>query len=406
MNILKYLERRLALPGDSETRRSQKAISIALLFLGGFISVMSVFTFLGQGLETAGRIYALWACFILSVGVLILAVPRLWLPAFSVALIAILPTTLGIHVYSGGFQGGMENIVVLMQTPIAASLFIGMRFTVVSMALYALTVIAATLLEPYAQSVAPEVALSSRMQAAAINLTMIGLMATAAGLYLVRQVDYFRKRADDLLLNVLPAPVVARLKESPETIAESHSAVSVLFADVVGSTPLFSQLEPAAAVEWLNQVFTMFDRLAAAHQLEKIRTIGDGYMVAAGAPIARSDHAQALAAFALEMVRGLEGMPAHGGERLAFRVGMHSGPVIGGVIGRARVHYDLWGDTVNVASRMESHGEAGKIQISRATYELIKDEFECVSRGLMPIKGKGEMETWFLVGRKDGIGAG
>ncbi len=175
----------------------------------------------------------------------------------------------------------------------------------------------------------------------------------------------------------------------------------MLFADIVGSTLLFSQLDPAEAVEWLNEIFTMFDQLVEKYGLEKIRTIGDSYMVAAGVPAPRADHAQAMALFALELVRRLEEVPPRHGQRLSFRIGINSGPLVAGVIGRSKFQYDLWGDTVNVASRMESHGLAGKIHITGATYELLKDDFECVRRGEVQIKGKGNMETWFVVGPKD-----
>ena len=196
------------------------------------------------------------------------------------------------------------------------------------------------------------------------------------------------------------APIAGRLKESSETIADGFSEVTVLFADIVGSTPLFSTLEPAEAVDWLNEVFTMFDGLVEKYGLEKIRTIGDNYMVASGVPLPRADHAQAMAHFALDMVRGVEKLPPRHGKRLAFRVGINSGPLVAGVIGQSKFHYDLRGDTVNTASRMESQGEAGKVHITGATYDLIKEEFECVSRGTIPIKGKGEMETWFLDSQK------
>jgi class 3 adenylate cyclase len=199
---------------------------------------------------------------------------------------------------------------------------------------------------------------------------------------------------------MLPHPIAARLKESKETIADGYSKVTVLFADMVGSTPLFANLEPAEAVDWLNEVFSMFDRLVANYKLEKIRTIGDNYMVAAGAPIPRKDHAQAMAGFALDMIDSLQEIPPRQGKRMVFRVGIHTGPLVAGVIGESKYQYDLWGDSVNTASRMESHGEAGKVHISCATYELIKDEFECTSRGKIPIKGKDAMETWFLVARK------
>jgi class 3 adenylate cyclase len=199
---------------------------------------------------------------------------------------------------------------------------------------------------------------------------------------------------------MLPGPIAARLKERQETIADAYSEVTVLFADMVGSTPLFAGLEPAEAVDWLNEVFSMFDGLVARHGLEKIRTIGDNYMVAAGVPVARPDHAQAVTALALDMLKGLEAIPARGGQKMAFRIGIHSGPLVAGVIGQARYQYDLWGDTVNLASRMESHGRPGRVHISPATYALIKEEFDCVGRGAIAIKGRGEMATYYVNGRK------
>jgi len=401
MSIFKRIEQRLVLPGDGEMRRSQKTIATSVMIAGGIITILNVILNLSLGIKTVSAIYAGWAIFILSAAALILWLPRLWLPVFSVAVICVMPMVLLTHVFSGGFQSGLEAIVWMLQIPIAAALFIGPRFTIAALLTYVGGIIAAALLEPFAQSVAPELALGTRMQIAATNMIMLGILATVAGLYLLRQVEYFRQRADDLLLNILPPPIAWRLKESSETIADAYGDVTVLFADIVGSTPLFSQLDPAEAVDWLNEVFTMFDQLVEKYGLEKIRTIGDSYMVASGAPVPRTDHAQAMALFALELVRRLEDMPPRHGQQLSFRIGINSGPLVAGVIGRSKFQYDLWGDTVNVASRMESHGVAGKIQVTTATYELLKDDFECVSRGEVPIKGKGKMETWFVVRPKE-----
>lgn len=218
--------------------------------------------------------------------------------------------------------------------------------------------------------------------------------------YFVNAAIEERKKANRLLLNVLPKKIAEILKTSDDTIADRFDSVSVLFADIVGSTPLFADIEPTEAVDWLNEAFSALDDLVEKHGLEKIRTIGDSYMVAAGVPTHREGHAKVMAMFAIDMLAELENFPARNGKRLEFRVGINSGPLVAGVIGKSKFHYDIWGDTVNVASRMESHGETGKTQISKNTYELIKDDFECVSRGNIPIKGKGEMETWFLVGAR------
>jgi guanylate cyclase len=208
------------------------------------------------------------------------------------------------------------------------------------------------------------------------------------------------QRAESLLLSILPGPIAERLKTEPQTIADQFSSASVLFADVVNFTPRTEHLSPVDVVQILDRLFGHFDTLAERYGLEKIKTIGDAYMVAAGVPNPRPDHAGAIAGLALDMVAATEPEGAVGDLALDLRVGINSGPVMAGVIGRKRFLYDLWGDAVNTASRMESEGTPDRIQITRATYELIRDEFLCEPRGTVPVKGKGEMETWYLVGRQ------
>jgi guanylate cyclase len=208
-------------------------------------------------------------------------------------------------------------------------------------------------------------------------------------------------RSDSLLLNVLPKEIALILKEEDRTIADYFDSASVLFADIVGSTPLFVTMDPEEIVDWLNEIFSMFDRLVEKHRLEKIRTIGDNYMVAAGVPQPRSDHANAIARLALDMLRGLEDVPPRNGNKVNFRIGINSGPMVASVIGKTKFHYDLWGDTVNTASRMESHGEPGRIHITDETYQLLKEQFLCERMGSAPIKGKGEMATWYVIGEKE-----
>jgi adenylate cyclase len=207
-----------------------------------------------------------------------------------------------------------------------------------------------------------------------------------------------QERAESLLLNILPGSIAARLKANPQTIADSFTSASVLFADVVDFTPRSEHLPPAEVVGLLDRLFSHFDTLAERYGLEKIKTIGDCYMVASGVPTSRPDHARALALLAVDMVDATRPGGAVGDLAFELRVGINSGPVVAGVIGRKRFLYDLWGDAVNTASRMESQGTSGRIQITRATYELLKDEFECEPRGTVEVKGKGAMETWYLVG--------
>jgi adenylate cyclase len=204
-------------------------------------------------------------------------------------------------------------------------------------------------------------------------------------------------KAENLLLNILPRSIADRLKADSQPIADQFGSASILFADVVDFTPWSERLTPDEVVGCLDHLFTHFDDLAEQHGLEKIKTIGDCYMVAAGVPEPRSDHARALALMALDMLDAMRADGEAGHLGLELRIGINSGPVVAGVIGRKRFLYDLWGDAVNMASRMESYGTTGRIQITRATYALLADEFECEARGTIAVKGKGEVETWYLV---------
>ncbi len=207
-----------------------------------------------------------------------------------------------------------------------------------------------------------------------------------------------QERSEALLLNILPRPIAERLKAAAQMIADHFAAASILFADVVDFTTLAQRLPPAEMVGILDQLFSDFDVLVERHGLEKIKTIGDCYMAAAGVPNPYPDHARRAALLALDMRDVLATSAVAGEAGLALRIGINSGPVVAGVIGTKRFLYDLWGDAVNTASRMESHGTPGEIQITRATYELLKDEFVCTPRGTILVKGKGPMETWYLVG--------
>jgi adenylate cyclase len=207
-------------------------------------------------------------------------------------------------------------------------------------------------------------------------------------------------KAENLLLNILPRSIADKLKTDSRTIADQFSSASILFADVVDFTPLSERLPPADVVGILDHLFSHFDSLAERYGLEKIKTIGDCYMVAAGVPSPRPDHAQALTLMALDMLEAMRSSDDVGHLGLELRIGINSGPVVAGVIGRKRFLYDLWGDAVNTASRMESHGTPGRIQITTATHELLTDEFECEPRGTITVKGKGEMDVWYVVGRR------
>lgn len=208
-----------------------------------------------------------------------------------------------------------------------------------------------------------------------------------------------QERSDRLLLNVLPAPIADRLKSSEEVIADAYPDTTVMFADLVDFTVRSQTVGPRRMVEALDDLFSIFDALARRHGLEKIKTIGDAYMAAAGVPAPRADHADAVAQMAIEIRDHVEGRVDPDGNPLAIRIGIDSGPVVAGVIGKSKFIYDLWGDTVNTASRMESHGVPGRIQVTARTHERLRTRFRFERRGPIEVKGKGEMVTYFLLDR-------
>ncbi len=304
----------------------------------------------------------------------------------------------------GGLVESSAVILWSLLAPLAALLVSGRRQAAQWFTAYlALVVISGfmELLAPVANDLTPAVVILFFV----LNICVPTLCTFLLLVYFVGQkntalrlLNLEQAKSERLLLNVLPREIAALLKEEDgRSIAEYYSNVSVLFADVVGFTPLSEKLSPQEAVDALNGIFSYFDALADKYGVEKIRTIGDGYMVASGVPTPRPDHAHALARMALDMNAYMQSRPVQAGVPMEIRIGLNSGSAVAGIVGTTKFHYDLWGDAVNVAARMESHGEPGKVQIGRATYELIKDDFVCQQRGAIPIKGKGSMETWFLL---------
>jgi len=202
-----------------------------------------------------------------------------------------------------------------------------------------------------------------------------------------------RERSEKLLLNILPAPVASRLKAGEKTIADQFDEVTVLFADIADFTPLASSISPVEVVEMLNNIFSIFDSIVEKHGLEKIKTMGDAYMAVGGLPIPSMDHADAVANAALEI---LEAFPKIANYGLKLRIGIHTGPVVAGVIGKNKFIYDLWGDTVNIASRMQTHGHKGAIQVTARTHDILQDKYLFQPRGEIAVRGKGMMQTYFL----------
>ncbi len=230
---------------------------------------------------------------------------------------------------------------------------------------------------------------------------VLKIFAARAGAELERQITdnalrESREQSERLLLNILPFPIAERLKKESRPIAEKHNEVTILFADIVGFTPLSAKISPDELVNFLNDIFSTFDELTEKHGLEKIKTIGDAYMVVGGLPLPQTNHAEAVAEMALDMQRTITDFNSKYHEELQIRIGMNTGSVVAGVIGTKKFIYDLWGDAVNVASRMESSGLPNKIQVTETTYERLKEQYLFAKRGQVEVKGRGEMTTYWL----------
>jgi adenylate cyclase len=304
----------------------------------------------------------------------------------------------------GGFGNSSAVSLWALTSPIGALLFLGPRRAIPWFLAFVALVGFSGAIDSTIAASAPEI--PEGIVIAYFVLNLLGVSTTAYVLlqYFVRareralvELGAEREKSERLLLNVLPESVAGRLKESDEVIADGFEAATVLFADIVGFTPLAQELQPADTVALLDRVFASWDALAARHGLEKIKTIGDAYMVAGGVPTPREDHAEAIAEMALAMGGEVERCAAAGEIPLEVRIGIDSGPVVAGVIGRAKFSYDLWGDTVNTASRMEHHGVAGEIQVTERVYERLRDRYDFRPRGTIKVKGKGAMTTYLLL---------
>jgi adenylate cyclase len=301
----------------------------------------------------------------------------------------------------GGYVHGSAVVMWAFMAPLFALLLRPARETGIWLAAFFAALVVAAALDATVQNLVSPLPRDAILVLFGLNIAGIGSLTFLALSYFRRQRDAAERRSERLLLNVLPEPIAVRLKRGEEPIADHHDEISVLFADLAGFTVRSAQESPAATVALLNEVFSAFDELVGRYGLEKIRTIGDSYMVSAGAPIKRPDHAQAICALALDLQGAVVRLNADHGWDLSFRIGINCGPAAGGIVGREKFHYDLWGDTVNVASRMESHGLPDQIQVTEALYEKAKGEFAFTRRGYVEVKGKGPTLTYLVVGRKD-----
>jgi adenylate cyclase len=387
-----------ALASDSEELRVRKAVLVLSSTLMASLAFIWVATYAALGLWVSAAIpFAYQVASAASIYTfartrryLLFRTSQLWMSL-------VLPFALQWSL--GGFKTSSAVSLWGLTSPLGALLFVGARQAGPWFAAFVALVAASAAIDPALAHGAPDIPNAVVITFFALNVLGVGTTAYALLQYFVRARERALAESERLLLNVLPAPVATRLKEEEGIIADAFPGVTVLFADIVGFTPLSERLPASDIVALLDRVFSRWDALAARHGVEKIKTIGDAYMVAGGIPVPRDDHAQAIAETALAMGAEVAHCAAETGTPLQVRIGIDTGPVVAGVIGRAKFIYDLWGDTVNTASRMESHAPPGGIQVTERTYECLRERYELSPRGVIDVKGKGPMATYLLLGQ-------
>ena len=382
-------------PGDDPDRRVRKRTAVAVLF----------------ALILAGLIYAALA----------IAANRPWVLFFSlaqmaaqfillflfrrtgnlhgivVAIIVVGMTTIASGVVTlGGMQESNGNIVFAIIAPVGAVLLLGRRAAIPTFLVFVALVLWAAVTDPLWRSFTSPVPEGLGLAIYAVNLILTCGIALALVVFIDGERVRAKAQSQALLLNVLPEAIVERLQGGEQVIADHCPEVTVLFSDVVDFTPWSERVEPERVVEVLDNLFSAFDALAERYDLEKIKTIGDAYMVVAGVPESRTDHAEVMLEMAIAMHQAADAQPPLDEHRLRIRTGVATGPVVAGVIGRRKFSYDLWGDTVNTASRMESSGVPGCIQVTEATWLRVKNRYAFQVREGVDVKGKGPMTTYLL----------
>lgn len=380
---------------DDETRRTKRLLAGAM-----WIAIVtpwpSILQFIAADALFAGVAVSFSLLSALVVLVTLWLRPSRYTTAFHVLVAINILVNVAMTLMFGGFLESGANFVWSVILVLGAlAIFGDWRATLwlgISVVSFVGSLAATRFVEPLYTHPDPELG-------AVLTMLIVLIFAYVVLYYYVRQRGELLQISNGLLQNILPQRIAERLKRSDEMIADEYESASILFADVAGFTPMSADLSPNELVALLNEIFTDFDEMVDARDLEKIKTIGDAYMVAAGVPLPRSDHAVAICDLALEMQRRVEGR-TFSGHNITFRIGINSGPVVAGIIGTRKFSYDLWGDSVNTASRMESFGRAGQIQVTEATKELIANEFVCVPGGEVEVKGKGLMKVWFVEGRQ------
>ena len=386
------------LPTDSDQEKVTKEVFVIITVGAAVAGVAWTAMYLALGRPWSALIPLIISVAAVPTFARFVATKRLrLLPVPFLGLGILLPLLLQLSL--GGYVHGSAVVMWAFMAPLFSLLLRPARETWIWLAVFFGDLVLAAILDSTAINSVKPLSSTAILVLFALNIAGIGVLTFGALSYFRRQRDAAERRSQELLLNVLPEPIAARLKRGEEPIADHYDDISVLFADLAGFTVRSAHETPAATVAILNEVFSVFDELVRRYGLEKIRTIGDSYMVAAGAPMARPDHLFAICAMALDLQNAVARLNRENDWDLSFRIGINCGPAVAGIVGREKFHYDVWGDTVNVASRMESHGLPDRIQVTEAVYERLKTQFEFQRRGVIEVKGKGSTVTYLLVGR-------
>jgi class 3 adenylate cyclase len=386
------------LPTDSDQEKVTKEVFVVTGLGAALAGVVWAVLYTALGKPFSGLIPLVMSVAVAAIFARFVETKRLgFLPVLLLAFGIPLPLLLQLSL--GGYVHGSAVVMWAFMAPLFSLLLRPARETLIWLAVFAGDLVLAALLDASVAARVQPLPNIARLSLFALNIAGIGSLSFLGLSYFRAQRDAAERRSERLLLNVLPESIATRLKRGEEPIADHHDDITVLFADLAGFTVRSAVETPAATVAVLNEVFSVFDALVRRYGLEKIRTIGDSYMVAAGVPLARPDHAHAICAMALDFRREVARLNADHDWDLSFRIGVNSGPAVAGIVGREKFHYDLWGDTINIASRMESHGLPDHIQVTEQVYQRLKSDFAFERRGLIDVKGKGPMLTYFLVGR-------
>lgn len=401
--LIAYVDNMATLPEDITSVRLQKTLLIFLNTAGILLVPWGAWYLFASGMELPAAI-TLGYTLLAAVALLHLLLTKRTAVASTLQLLGLLLVPVMTQWTMGGFVASGAIVLWSMLAPLCALVFFGTRLAVWWFSAFALFLLVAA-----AQDIANGVTQQQVLMYCENVLLVSSLAFISLRFFVVERdkaqaaLEREQARSESLLLNILPLPIAERLKAGSQTIADGYAEATILFADLVGFTHMSTTVSPEQLVNMLNRLFSRFDEISIRLGVEKIKTIGDAYMACAGVPLTRPDHAEVIADMALAMRDALKEHNREFGSNLQIRIGINSGPVVAGVIGLRKFIYDLWGDTVNLASRMESNGVPDHIQVSTATWERLRDRYEFEARGDIEVKGIGKVQAYLLKSKKPAL---